>query len=229
MIITGFQKLSLVDYPERPCAIIFTQGCVFRCGYCHNPDLIPLKKEGRYTVDEIMEKLDRSRAMVDAVCITGGEPTIHQGLLACIERLKERGFFVKLDTNGIRPSLVSELISRALIDYIAMDIKAPWEKYTNVIGGDRGVLVEACQKTFDIIQSSNVDHEFRTTIHPSVHTKDDILTIAGYLKAGERYYVQKTSFRSNLDPALPRETPFDASHLLEECSFAFPKLFIHVR
>lgn len=229
MVISGFQKLSLVDYPERPCAILFTQGCVFRCGYCHNPDLIPLGVNGRYSEDQIVSELEKSHSMVDAVCITGGEPTIHHGLLPFMERLKSAGFKVKLDTNGVRPSLVATAIGRELVDYIAMDIKAPWEKYPSVIGKELEPLVDACKKTFELIQSSDVDHEFRTTIHPSVHTKDDILTIAGYLKSGERYYVQETSFRSNLEPALSRRAPFDTPSAVRECSALFPNVFIHVR
>lgn len=229
MTISGFQAVSLVDYPERPCAIIFTQGCVFRCGYCHNPDLIPLKKEGRYTTDEIVSRLVRSKKMVDAVCITGGEPTIHHGLLPFVQRLKETGFKVKLDTNGIRPLLVAQLIERGLVDYFAMDIKAPWEKYPEVIGEERTGLVEACRQTFQLIQSSGIDHEFRTTIHPLVHTKDDILTIAEYLKPGEKYYIQETSFKTTLDGFEPQQMPFDARALLDTYSSLFPNLFILVR
>lgn len=229
MNIAGFQKLSLVDYPGIPCAIVFTQGCLLRCGYCHNPSLIPLNNSPRHTVDEILAKIEANKKMVDAVCITGGEPTLHKGLVPFMRRLKDLGFRVKLDTNGIRPAAVEEVIASRVVDYFAMDIKAPWEKYLDVIGEGRQSFVDECQKTLQRIQESGIDHEFRTTIHPGVHTQDDLVAIASYLKPGEKYFVQKTSFREVLDPALPRTMQFDPRLTVDMLIQVFPQLSIELR
>lgn len=229
MNIGGFQKLSLVDYPGYPCSIVFTQGCVLRCGYCHNPSLIPLKQPARYTVDEILHSIHDGRSMVDAVCITGGEPTLQQGLLPFMQQVKGLGIRVKLDTNGIRPDVIDEAVSSGVVDYIAMDVKAPWAKYTQVIGEDRGGLTDACRKTFALIQESGVDHEFRTTIHPGVHTHEDMITMASYLQPGERYFVQRTHFDTMLDSSIPRAMPFDSDRTLSELRVAYPCLSITFR
>ncbi|MEK7619561.1 MAG: anaerobic ribonucleoside-triphosphate reductase activating protein [Patescibacteria group bacterium] len=229
MTIAGIQRLSLLDYPGRPCGIVFTQGCLLRCGYCHNPDLIPLPSEGdevkgHPSKDEAIAFLERGKKVVDAVCITGGEPTIQPGLTAFIRELKARGFVVKLDTNGVRPDVVRTFLEEKLLDYIAMDLKAPWEKVVNVIRVANPLLVENMKKTFSLIQESGVPHEFRTTIAPGVHTADDFTVMARYLKDGERYAIQQTRFEKNLNPDITRDIPFSAWSVVDELKIRYPQI-----
>lgn len=229
MNIAGVQPLSLIDYPEKPCSIVFTQGCVFRCSYCHNPELIPFDAAMplRDTAEVLLFFKERKR-IIDAVCITGGEPTIQHDLIEFISALKALGLLVKLDTNGIRPDVVARVISYALVDYIAMDLKAPWNKYLDVIKLGTGETSEACKKTFSLIQSSGIAHEFRTTVLPGVHTRDDFFEMAGYLKPGERYVIQKTRFQKTLEP-LDISTIFDPDDIINDLRTAFPSVIIEVR
>jgi pyruvate formate lyase activating enzyme len=135
MKIGGLQKFSLLDYPGKISAVVFTQGCNFRCPYCHNPELVdPERFQECIPEDEIFAFLETRRGKLEAVTVTGGEPTIQNGLSSFVRRIKDMGFMVKLDTNGSRPEVLEELIRHKLIDYIAMDIKAPLEKYEAVTG-----------------------------------------------------------------------------------------------
>jgi pyruvate formate lyase activating enzyme len=228
MIIGGFQKISLIDFPERTSSVVFTQGCPFRCSYCHNPELIPFRKEGidKY---EILWYLSKEQKLIDGVCITGGEPTMHQGLRDFLQDLKRLGFAVKLDTNGIRPDVVSTLIHAGLVDYVAMDLKHTWEKYPDVIRVRGEDIVQRCRETFFILQSARVAHEFRTTLFPSVHQPADFFTMAGYLKGGEKYFIQKTGFKKNLDPSLRAIAGFDVEELARNLAVSFPNIFIELR
>lgn len=229
MLIAGIQPLSLLDYPEKPCSIIFTQGCVFRCSYCHNPELIPISAsiQGK-TPEEVLQFLSKRASFVDAVCITGGEPTLQLGLENFIQKLKDIGFFVKLDTNGIRPDVVSRLSEKNLVDYIAMDLKHRWEEYGAVIRVSNQYMVDRCKETFSVIQSSGIPHEFRTTIMPGVHTREDFFSIVEQLIAGERYYVQKTVTKKTLEP-LAESCPFDLDQLLLDLRATFPDISITSR
>lgn len=229
MRIGGFQPLSLIDYPAKPCSIIFTQGCVFRCSYCHNPNLIPLESKHLRDSSAMLDFLTKRKKIVTAVCITGGEPTIQGDLIDFIKQLKERGFFIKIDTNGIRPGVVADLIDEELVDYIAMDIKAPWEKYKDVVVTAVPELVEACKESFRIIQQSSIEHEFRTTIYPSVHTEGDFYTMAGYLKPGEQYFIQKTRFDSILDPSISQESEYDGEEIALRLQARYASLHITLR
>ena len=168
--IGGFTKLSLIDYPGHLSSVVFTSGCNFRCNYCHNPELvIPklIKENPAYSFKEIFHWIYDNNSMLDAIVITGGEPTIHGSLPSFIRRLKQLGLKIKLDTNGTNPTMLKKLIEQECIDYIAMDIKAPLnqEKYQQIIG------VKLEKKSFakinesiSIITNSRIDHEFRTTL-----------------------------------------------------------------
>lgn len=229
MNIGGFQPLSLIDYPAKLCSIIFTQGCVFQCAYCHNPDLIPF--EAQYVRDPqlVLEFLEKRKKIVDAVCITGGEPTIQNGLIAFMRALKDRKFFVKLDTNGIKPSVLKEVLDEHLADYIAMDLKAPWERYGEVTGIAGQQSADTCRESFNLIQYSDISHEFRTTIAPSVHTEKDFMKMAGYLKQDEVYYIQSTHFAKTLDPNISRDIGFDIDELVNVLQQRFPLIHISKR
>ena len=234
MTIAGIQRLSLLDFPGRPCAILFTQGCLLRCGYCHNPELIPLPSENTArnsppSLADVYHFLERGKKIVDAVCITGGEPTIQPGLIDFIRELKGRGFAVKLDTNGLRPDVVKALLDEALLDYIAMDLKAPWEKYADVIRVTNPLIVANMKKTFALIQNSGVSHEFRTTIAPGVHVAEDFAVMAGYLKSGETYAIQQTRFEKTLDPELSRDTSLSSWTLIDDLKERYRELVVSSR
>ncbi len=229
MVIAGFQHLSLLDFPGSTCSIIFTQGCVFRCPYCHNPELISTRPTTTVSEESIFEYLTSHKKMLDGVCITGGEPTIQADLYEFIVKLKGIGFKVKLDTNGVHPELVKKFIAENLVDYFAMDLKHTWEKYQAIIKIGGANTIENCRKTFGIIQNSGVDHEFRTTICPGEHTEEDFMGMAGYLKDGEKYFIQATQFTKTLDPNLPHESTLRVDELLRKLQAAYPRCTIEAR
>ncbi len=229
MVIAGFQKLSLLDYPKTPCAIIFTQGCSFRCVFCHNPELIPMIGGASIPEDEVFKKLLANKKMVDAVVVTGGEPTLQADLPRFLRRLKESGFKVKLDTNGAVPRMIEHIIGAGLVDYLAMDLKQRWGKYDEVICVNAPGLIDRVKETFSLIQNSGVPHEFRTTILPSSHTEKDFMKMVGYLKPGEKYFIQETRFDVTLEPDLPRQKSFDTQELVANLRAAYPEVTIESR
>ena len=153
LLIGGLKKTSLLDYPDKISAIVFTQGCNFRCGYCHNPNLLkPNQQEDIYSVDVFFDFLKKRVGKLDGVVITGGEPTLQKDLIPFVEHIKSLGFLVKLDTNGSNPQVLEELLNNKLIDYVAMDIKAPLEKYSQVVGVD--IDIEKVQKSINLLFNS---------------------------------------------------------------------------
>jgi len=199
MIIGGFQKFSLIDYPGKICAIVFTQGCNFRCPYCHNPELVdpklflpPIPEE------EIFSFLEKRRGKLDAVEITGGEPTLHSDLLEFIGKIKNMGFLVKLDSNGTNPDVIEKAIRNKLVDYLAMDVKAPLDKYRETTGVD--VDVDKIKRNIELIMNSGVDYEFRTTIVKSLLSREDILKIGELIKGAKLYILQKFVPSKTLNP-----------------------------
>lgn len=230
MSIGGFQPLSLIDFPGRPCSIVFTQGCLFRCSYCHNPDLIPMEsRDSSWNEERVLAHLEKRKSMVGAVCITGGEPTIQPDLIDFLKKVRLLGISIKLDTNGIAPQVVKKCIDECLVDYIAMDIKAPWSRYSAVIGDTVIQAGVRCSESFTLIQRSGIEHEFRTTICPGIHSQSDFNEMASYLLPGERYFIQKTSFIKTLDPTLSREGTFDPDELVKNLQERFGSCIIAVR
>ncbi len=230
MNIAGFQAMSLIDYPGVISAMIFTQGCVFRCPYCHNPDLVShTNQSSGIPFEEILTRLRRHRAMVEGVCVTGGEPTIHHDLPDVLRALKREGFLVKLDSNGVHPHMIKQIIDDRLVDYLAMDLKQVWEKYDEVArtGSDR--VIENCKQTFDLIQSSQIRHEFRTTIYRGLHTEDDIMQIAMQLGQGERYALQPIRYGKTLDSQLAILPPVDVENIAATIRVRRPDIELLIR
>jgi len=190
MKIGGWQKFSLIDYPDKISCIVFTQGCNFRCSYCHNPELVDPKKFGQ-TLDEniFFDFLKGRIGKLDAVVITGGEPTLHSDLPKFIKKIKEMGFLVKLDTNGTNPEMLKKLLDEKLLDYAAMDIKAPLEKYKKITGVT--IDVKKIKKSIDLVMNSSVDYEFRTTLVKNLLSTEDIVQIGKEIKGAKKYYLQK--------------------------------------
>ena len=193
MEIKGFIDISLVDWDEKVSSTIFLANCNMRCPFCYNVPLV-LHPEKLRTIpfEEITEYLGRNTKWVDGVVITGGEPTIHENLPNLCERIKKLGFQVKIDTNGTNPTLTQELISKELVDYIAMDIKAPLEqnKYYLVVGVDTPDLLNKIVETISILQNSQIDYEFRTTVVPTIHREEDIEEICQKIKNCKKYVIQ---------------------------------------
>lgn len=189
-LIGGLKKTSLLDYPDKISAIVFTQGCNFRCGYCHNPGLLSKNSENvRIETSSFFEFLDKRKGKLDAVVITGGEPTLQKDLRTFITKIKDKGFLVKLDTNGCSPDIIAGLINDSLIDYIAMDIKAPFEKYSEVV--NVGIDISKIKESIKIIMNSQIEYEFRTTVIASQLSSFDFEQIAKSINGAKRYYLQR--------------------------------------
>lgn len=187
MKIIGMEKSSFIDYPGKISTVLFIAGCNFRCGYCHNAPIV--KGEGKIIPEEeVLTFLEKRKKYVDAVCISGGEPTLHKKLYDFIHRIKSRGFFIKLDTNGSNVEVLKLLIDEGLIDYVAMDIKAPFNKYELVVQSK--VDIETIKASIELIKNSQIDYEFRTTISKELLTREDLIEIANYLKGSKRFYLQ---------------------------------------
>ena len=210
MRIGNVQRFSLIDYPGRICAIIFTQGCNFRCPYCHNPELVaasaPKKgasSETTMAADDILAFLEQRRGKLDAVSITGGEPLLQRGLTTFIEQVRSLGYLVKIDTNGSFPEPLKKLIARELLDYIAMDVKAPLDRYEAVIKAP--IAPENITESIRMIMNSGIDYEFRTTLVRTLLTTQDVEKIGTLIGGARLYVLQRFVPSKTLDPAFMEE------------------------
>ncbi len=189
MKIAGLRKLTLLDFPGRVACVVFTNGCNFRCPFCHNASLVVPKGEHEdISEEEFFAFLKKRKGILDGVVITGGEPTLTAGLCDFIAAVKREGYPVKLDTNGSFPEKLRSLLDGGLLDYVAMDIKTVPEKYESVAGVK--VDFETLAESIDMIQKSGVPHEFRTTVVKGLHTPEDIVGVAKMLGENEAYYLQ---------------------------------------
>ena len=187
MTLGGIQKFSTVDYPGYTVASIFTIGCNMRCGYCHNPELVlPEQYAGAIPEEEIFEFLEKRRGLLDGVAISGGEPTMQEDLPDFIRRCKKMGFLVKLDTNGTNPGVLRELLQENLVDFIAMDIKGPLEKYSQIAA--RPIDIDAIRESIDLIRT--IPHEFRTTIVRGQLVPEDFESIGQLVHGADRFALQ---------------------------------------
>ncbi len=215
MKIGGFIKFSLIDYPGQMAATLFTQGCNYRCPYCHNADLVlPERFNQTIPESEVFDFLENRKGKLKAVVITGGEPTLHSDLGPFLQKIKDLGYLMKLDTNGSNPNVLQELINTKLVDYIAMDIKAPFNKYDFVTGisADFSTIKES----IDLITESGIDHVFRTTVVKSLLSLDDIQEMKALVPAGSLYQLQEFVPRANtLDEeySIPQSEHFSKEEL----------------
>lgn len=190
MRIGGLQKLTLLDYPGKTACIVFLQGCNFRCPYCHNSGLvIPDPEEETVTEEEFFQYLKKRQGILDGVVVTGGEPLLQKEIIPFLEKIKELGYGVKLDTNGTNPELLMEICERGLVDYVAMDIKHSPEKYEDAVGISE-VSMDGIQKSVSFLLNGSVDYEFRTTLVKGIHTYEDMDKIAAWIQGAKRYYLQ---------------------------------------
>ncbi len=190
MRIHGLNRLSLVDYPGKMAAIVFTGGCNFRCPFCHNsslvldPDSQPLVPE-----QEVLSYLEKRRNMLDGLVITGGEPTLEGGLIPFMRAVRKLGLLVKLDTNGYRPDVLESVLEEGLADYVAMDIKNSPDAYARTAGLPY-VDMERIRRSIDLIRTSGVDYEFRTTVVRGLHYRENFEKICALIAPCRRYFLQ---------------------------------------
>ena len=215
--IGGIQKTTLVDFPEKIAAIVFTQGCNFHCGYCHNPELIDFTRgEKPVSEEEFLSFLRTRQGKLDGVVITGGEPTLQSGLYDFIKAVKSINFAVKLDTNGTNSGILEKLLADNLLDYVAMDIKAPLDKYSLITGVK--VDCENIKKSIDLIIKSDINYEFRTTVIKSQLLPDDLDKIGVLINGAKRYYLQKFVPSKIFDENLISETTYSDEEFRIICS-----------
>ncbi len=200
MRISGFQKFSMIDFNEKLCAVVFTQGCNLQCPYCHNPELVPmLSNQKLIDQEEIISFLKSRMGKLDAVVITGGEPLLQKNLIPFLSKIKDLGYLVKLDTNGLLHRNLKVALESGLIDYLAMDIKSRLEDYEKVVKVK--VAKENIRESIELIKKSAIDHEFRTTVVEGLVTLDTIKEIAETLVGDSNYYIQNFAKSHHLDVA----------------------------
>lgn len=179
----------MIEYPGKICAIVFSQGCNFRCPYCYNPELVdPELYKECLPVDEVLSFLAKRKGKLDAVTISGGEPTLQSDLIEFIKRVKKIGYVIKIDTNGSDPYVIEKLISRKLIHYIAMDVKGPLKKYRTITRSN--IHEDEIKQCIEIIMKSGLPYEFRTTVLKKLHEESDILEIGKLIKNASLYILQ---------------------------------------
>lgn len=190
MEIYGFQKTTLLDYPEHVAATVFTGGCNFRCPFCHNSLLVlDPKAQPRIPEDEVIAYLEKRRGILEGVCVTGGEPTLQKDLGEFLGKLKSMGYLVKLDTNGSRPQVLRSLLEAGLLDYVAMDIKASWDNY-GLAAGVQDFDPAPIRESMELLKNSQIPYEYRTTVVKGIHSLAEFEEIGRMLKGCPTYYLQ---------------------------------------
>ena len=198
MYICGYQKTTLLDYPEHVAATIFTGGCNFRCPFCHNSDLIVNSTMSPcISQEEIFAFLKKRKNVLSGICITGGEPTLQTNLSEFIKKVRSLGYKIKLDTNGYCPDVISSLLEDNLLDYIAMDIKAGLSNYAKV-SGIPNLDTSKIKESISIIENSGIDYEFRTTVVKELHSRQDFLEISEMLSSSSPYFIQSFKDSGNI-------------------------------
>jgi pyruvate formate lyase activating enzyme len=213
MLISGLEKMTLLDHPGKLSAVVFTYGCNMLCPYCHNPELVTAKfnKYSCYRDDEVITFLKRRVGKLDSVTITGGEPTIQRDLIEFIQRVKELGFEVKLDTNGSLPLRVKEIMDLGLVDYWAMDIKYSEELYEQGLNG--GMMIKGVGESIGLIMDSGVEYEFRTTFMRGLHDEISVHEIGEMIKGAKKYYIQNFRAGKTIDESLGKGESFKEDEL----------------
>jgi len=212
MKIGALQKFSMIDYQGKLCATVFTQGCNFRCPYCHNPELVkPEKYQKTIPAEDVLQFLQNRIGKLDAVVITGGEPTLHLDLHLFIKKIKQMGFLVKLDTNGTNPEMIRHLIDKDLIDYVAMDIKAPLLRYSQVVGTEVDILT--ISQSIELIKRSGIEYEFRSTLVQDLLSEDEVLDIGNLLGKTTKYFLQNFVPSKTLNEKFMKAVPFSAEKI----------------
>ena len=190
MKIHGFQKITMLDFPGRIAATVFTAGCNMRCPFCHNARLVThIESEDQMSEEEILSYLEKRKGMLEGVCITGGEPLMQSDIAEFISKIKALGLLVKLDTNGCFPEKLKQLVNDRLVDYVAMDIKNAPSLYGKTVGID-GFSLDSVEESKNFLIGSGIDYEFRTTVVAELHNKESMLELAKWISGAKNYYLQ---------------------------------------
>jgi len=192
MKVKGLQKTTLLDYPGKVSCVLFLYGCNFKCGFCHNPELVVCENSSEISEEEVFDFLKKRRKVLEGVCITGGEPLLSLKK-EFVKKIKELGYLVKVDTNGSFPLKLKEFINEGLVDYVAMDLKSSPGKYFEAAGCN--VDMKKIKESIKLICESGVDYEFRTTVVPGIHDEEDVRKLGKWVKKiiggkGKRYFLQ---------------------------------------
>lgn len=212
MQIGGLQKMTLLDYPEHIACTVFLNGCNFNCPFCYNSSLINVENKQLITTEEFFSFLNSRKGKLDGVAITGGEPLLQKDIIPFIQKIKEMGFLIKLDTNGSFPDKLSYLIEQKLVDYVAMDIKNTFEKYP-ITTSCFSLSLDNIKKSIKILLENKVDYEFRTTIVKEFHEIDDFILIGQSIKGAKRYFLQ--SYQDKDSVLTPNLHPLSKEELLK--------------
>lgn len=212
LVVGGLQRFSLCDFPARVAAVVFTQGCNFRCPFCHNGQLIPQQPSrtepgSTVALSDVFDFLRSRVGRLDGVVVSGGEPTIQPGLARFLGEVRRLGFDVKLDTNGSRPGVLAALLADKLVDYVAMDIKAPLAGYARLAGCR--VSTESVLQSIELLAASGVEHEFRTTVVDALLDDADLVAIEALVPPGSVHRRQRFVAENALDPRLRRRAQPD--------------------
>ena len=227
MTFSGFEKTDLINYPGLVASTVFTCGCNFRCPYCHNPEFVIKGSDETYfgesySEEEILEYLKKRRSLLDGLVISGGEPTLHKDLASFMKKVRDLGLKIKLDTNGSRPDVLRDLINQNLVDYVAMDIKAPLEKY-HLLGYDDTASISMSIEILEGLEGpegpegpeSPVDHEYRTTCPKSILEVPDFARMASLIGPKAKWYLQPFNPKKTLDPTYGEESSYSSEELEE--------------
>ena len=229
--IGGLQKTTLIDYPGNVACTVFLVGCNFRCPWCYSPEIVLpdlITRQPKIHQRDFFDFLESRKGLLTGVVVCGGEPTIHPEIFDFLAKIKSFGFKVKLDTNGSNPEALKEILNKNLVQYIAMDVKSILvdQKYKEITGS--GINVNLIKESINLIKSSDIDYEFRTTIVPTFHSVEDIVQIAKSIAPAKKYFIQSFRPEKNIDSRLTSVEPYPGdvmieiknkiSHLFEVCS-----------
>lgn len=220
MKLCGLQKTTLLDFPGRVAATIFTGGCNFSCPFCHNSGLLGSQTPESYNVQDVLDFLTKRRHILEGVCITGGEPTLQPDLEEFIVQIRALGLAVKLDTNGYRPDVLQSLCQKSLLDFVAMDIKAGRSHYSKAAGVS-GLFMEQIDESIQFLKSGAIPYEFRTTAVKGIHTAADFREIGPWISGCHDYYIQ--NFSESGQVLVPNTySPFSRNELAEFAALVHP-------
>ncbi|TKJ43072.1 anaerobic ribonucleoside-triphosphate reductase activating protein [Candidatus Aerophobetes bacterium Ae_b3b] len=214
----GFIKTSVIEYPGKIVSLVFVGGCNFRCPFCQNPDLVLNPRSLPSTGEkEVIDHLLSRRKWLDGLVITGGEPMLEKDLPNFLSKIKKEGFLVEIETNGTNPGMLRDLVKRSLIDYLALDIKAPfeWEKYSKAAGIVDENLFGKVKESVKILSGSNIDYELRTTVVPGLVDQEDLISIARSFGSVKKYVLQQFVPKITLDKQYEKIKPYSKDKLEE--------------
>lgn len=230
MIISAVQKLTLLDFPNHTACIVFTPGCNFRCGYCHNPEfvlpeMITEIKESFIDEQTFFSFLHTRKTKIEGVVVTGGEPTMMGDLPVFLQKIKDLGFLVKLDTNGNNPEILQKILEQKLVDYVAMDVKTSLGEYKKLVGERANETNLA--RSIDLIKSQTPDYEFRSTLMKEIHTPEILASMAELLSGSTKLFLQNFRPAITLNPLFATFHPF-SEHEMNDIMKMFQKNISHV-